>query len=192
MPFDNCNLSIHNGKRSDRLPKKFKKKLDPLNPRTQVQLHQQNMTGAALIGIYANHNANHALMQHTELGLDTENGSFLLNGKRLTSLHGLMNDNKEYISRNNAGFLAASVDNVKDPVLASLNQNTFTADASMLLSRLGYNPIEIGLIMSQPIVMDITNTYFRESREGKGKDTIIDEVIENYKKRAAMSFSRRK
>ena len=97
-----------------------------------------------------------------------------------------MNDNKEYISRNNAGFLAASVDNVKDPVLASLNQNTFTADASMLLSRLGYNPIEIGLIMSQPIVMDITNTYFRESREGKGKDTIIDEVIENYKKRAAM------
>lgn len=170
----------------DKLAKKFKKKLDPLNPRTQVQLHQQNMTGAALIGIYANHNANHALMQHTELGLDTENGSFLLNGKRLTSLHGLMNDNKEYISRNNAGFLAASVDNVKDPVLASLNQNTFTADASMLLSRLGYNPIEIGLIMSQPIVMDITNTYFRESREGKGKDTIIDEVIENYKKRAAM------
>lgn len=112
----------------DKLAKKFKKKLDPLNPRTQVQLHQQNMTGAALIGIYANHNANHALMQHTELGLDTENGSFLLNGKRLTSLHGLMNDNKEYISRNNAGFLAASVDNVKDPVLASLNQNTFTAD----------------------------------------------------------------
>jgi hypothetical protein len=173
-------------KKLDKLAEKFKKKLDPLNPRTQVQLHQQNMTGAALIGIYANHNANHALMQHTELGLDTENGSFLLNGKRLTSLHGLMNDNKEYISRNNAGFLAASVDNVKDPVLASLNQNTFTADASMLLSRLGYNPIEIGLIMSQPIVMDITNTYFRESREGKGKDTIIDEVIENYKKRAAM------
>ena len=26
MPFDNCNHSIRNGKRSDRLPKKFKKK----------------------------------------------------------------------------------------------------------------------------------------------------------------------
>lgn len=170
----------------DKLAERFKKKLDPLNPRTQVQLHQQNMTGAALIGIYANHNANHALMQHTELGLDIENGSFLLNGKRLTSLHGMMNDNKEYISRNNAGFLAASVDNVKDPVLASLNQNTFTADASMLLSRLGYNPIEIGLTMSQPIIIDITNAYFRESRDDKGKDVIIDEVLENYKKRAEM------
>lgn len=170
----------------DRLAERAKRRLDPISPRTQVQLHQQNMTGAKLIGIYANHNANHALMQHTELGLDVENGSFVLNGKRLTSLHNIMNGDKEFISKNNAGFLAASVDNVKDPVLAGINQNTFTADASMLLSRLGYNPIEIGLLMAQPIVMDITQAYFRENREGKGKDTVIDEVLVEYKKKAAM------
>lgn len=173
-------------KELDRLTEKTKKRLDPISPRTQVQLHQQNMTGAKLIGIYANHNANHALMQHTELGLDVENGSFILNGKRLISLHNVMNEGKELISKNNAGFLAASVDNVKDPVLAGINQNTLTADASMLLSRLGYNPIEIGLLMTQPIVMDITQTYFRESREGKNKDTVIDEVLVEYKKKAAM------
>lgn len=170
----------------DKLAEKTKTKMDPLSPRTQVMLHQQNMTGAKLIGIYANHNANHALMQHTQLSLDEENGSFTLNGKRLTSLHDVMNRDKEFISKNNAGFLAASVDNVKDPVLAALNQNTFTADASMLLSRLGYNPIEIGLLMMQPIVQEITQTYFRESREGKGKDTIIDEVLDKYKERAAL------
>lgn len=170
----------------DKLAKRTKKKLNPISPRTQVQLHQQNMTGAKLIGIYANHNANHALMQHTELGLDIENGSFILNGKRLTSLHDIMNRDKEFISKNNAGFLAASVDNVKDPVLASINQNTLTADASMLLSRLGYNPIEIGLLMAQPIIVDITQTYFRESREGKSKDSVIDEVLIKYKKKAAM------
>lgn len=173
-------------KELDRLTEKTKKRLDPISPRTQVQLHQQNMTGAKLIGIYANHNANHALMQHTELGLDVENGSFILNGKRLISLHNIMNEDKEFISKNNAGFLAVSVDNVKDPVLAGINQNTLTADASMLLSRLGYNPIEIGLLMTQPIVMDITQTYFRESREGKNKDTVIDEVLVEYKKKAAM------
>ena len=82
----------------DKLAEKIKVKTDPLSPRTQVMLHQQNMTGAKLIGIYANHNANHALMQHTELGLDNENGSFVLNGKRLTSLHNIMNGDKEYIS----------------------------------------------------------------------------------------------
>ena len=171
----------------DKLAEKTKTKMDPLSPRTQVMLHQQNMTGAKLIGIYANHNANHALMQHTQLSLDEENGSFTLNGKRLTSLHDVMNRDKEFISKNNAGFLAASVDNVKDPVLAALNQNTFTADASMLLSRLGYNPIEIGLLMMQPIVQEITQTYFRESREGKGKDTIIDEVLDKYKEKAALN-----
>lgn len=171
----------------DKLAEKTKVKMDPLSPRTQVMLHQQNMTGAKLIGIYANHNANHALMQHTQLSLDEENGSFVLNGKRLTSLHDIMNGDKEFISKNNAGFLAASVDNVKDPVLAALNQNTFTADASMLLSRLGYNPIEIGLLMMQPIVQEITQTYFRESREGKGKDTIIDEVLDKYKEKATLN-----
>nr|UVN09326.1 MAG: hypothetical protein [Bacteriophage sp.] len=171
----------------DKLAEKTKVKMDPLSPRTQVQLHQQNMTGAKLIGIYANHNANHALMQHTQLALDEENGSFVLNGKRLTSLHDIMNGDKEFISKNNAGFLAASVDNVKDPVLAGINQNTFTADASMLLSRLGYNPVEIGLLMAQPIVMEITQTYFRESREGKSKDTIIDEVLDKYKEKAALN-----
>lgn len=171
----------------DKLAEKTKVKMDPLSPRTQVTLHQQNMTGAKLIGIYANHNANHALMQHTQLALDEENGSFVLNGKRLTSLHDIMNGDKEFISKNNAGFLAASVDNVKDPVLAALNQNTFTADASMLLSRLGYNPIEIGLLMMQPIVQEITQTYFRESREGKGKDTIINEVLDKYKEKASIN-----
>ena len=171
----------------DKLAEKTKVKMDPLSPRTQVILHQQNMTGGKLIGIYANHNANHALMQHTQLALDEENGSFVLNGKRLTSLHDIMNGDKEFISKNNAGFLAASVDNVKDPVLAALNQNTFTADASMLLSRLGYNPIEIGLLMMQPIVQEITQTYFRESREGKDKNTIIDEVLSKYKEKAAIN-----
>ena len=175
------------------LAEKTKAKMDPLSPRTQVMLHQQNMTGAKLIGIYANHNANHALMQHTAsnkdkgLALSEENGSFILNGKRLTSLHDIMNGDKEFISKNNAGFLAASVDNVKDPVLAALNQNTFTADASMLLSRLGYNPIEIGLLMMQPIVQEITQTYFRESREGKDQDTIINEVLDKYEKNAAIN-----
>lgn len=179
----------------DKLAEKTKVKMDPLSPRTQVMLHQQNMTGAKLIGIYANHNANHALMQHTAsnkdedkgLALSKEYGSFVLNGKRLTSLHDIMNGDKEFISKNNAGFLAASVDNVKDPVLAALNQNTFTADASMLLSRLGYNPIEIGLLMMQPIVQEITQTYFRESREGKDQDTIINEVLDKYEKKAAIS-----
>lgn len=161
----------------------FSNRLDPLAPSTQTYFHRQNMTGANLIGIYANHNANHALMQYTRLELN-ENGSFKLNGKTLTSLHSIMNDDKEYISKNNAGYLNASVDNAKDPVLADINQNMFTADATMLLSRLGYNPIEVGLLITQPIVKDMTQTFFKT--RGSSKELIMSQVLDEYQNKAAL------
>lgn len=161
----------------------FSNRLDPLAPSTQTYFHRQNMTGANLIGIYANHNANHALMQYTRLELN-ENGSFKLNGKTLTSLHSIMNDDKEYISKNNAGYLNASVDNAKDPVLADINQNMFTADATMLLSRLGYNPIEVGLLITQPIVKDMTQTFFKT--RGSSKELIMSQVLDEYQNKAEL------
>lgn len=171
-------LSLDLGTLSD-LADNLKTKYNPIAPTTQVYLHGQNMTGAKLIGVYANHNANHALMQHTSLKLKDKN-SFTLNGKSLTSLHDVKSSSDNYISRNNAGYLAASVDNVKDPVLALLNQNVFTADISMFLSRLGYEPIEIGLLLQQPIIREITSTYTKESRQGRSRDSIIDSVIKKY------------
>lgn len=170
----------------NKLAAKAKKKLDPLSPRTQVTLHQQNMTGGKMIGIYANHNANHALMQHTQLAVDDKNGAFNYAGVKRTSLHSIKNESDDFISRNTANFLAASVDNVKDNTLHATNQNTFTGDASMLLSRLGYNPTEIAILMRQPIVMEITRKFFRDSRDGKSKDTVIEEVLADTIKYAGM------
>lgn len=181
MSKDSRNLEV-----LDKLASKAKRKLDPLSPRTQVTLHQQNMTGGKMIGIYANHNANHALMQHTQLALSDKEGAFNLAGVKRTSLHGVKNESGEFISRNTANFLAASVDNVKDNTLHATNQNTFTGDASMLLSRLGYNPTEIAVLMRQPIVMEITRKFFRESRDGKSKDIVIEEVLSSTIKYAGM------
>ena len=181
MSYDSSKLEI-----LDKLAAKAKKKLDPLSPRTQVTLHQQNMTGGKMIGIYANHNASHALMQHTQLAVDDKNGAFNFAGVKRTSLHGVKNEKGDFISRNTANFLAASVDNVKDNTLHATNQNTFTGDASMLLSRLGYTPAEIAILMRQPVVMEITRKFFRDSRDGKSKDTVIDEVIADTVKYSGM------
>jgi hypothetical protein len=166
------------------LAKKFKVVRDPLSASTQVYFHQQNMTGGTMIGIYANHNANHALMQHIAvLELDEKEGAFTLNGEKFTKLNAIKNKKGEFISRNTASFLAASVDNVKDTVLAGLNQNTFTADATMLLIRLGYSPLEVGLLMNQPIIEDIITEYFRNVGKGLSKEDIIDSVIKKYNKK---------
>lgn len=160
--------------------------LNPLSPMTQVTIHSQNMTGGKMIGVYANHTANHALMQHTDLAL-SEEGSFSLFGRTLTSLHSIMNDNGEFISRNTANFLAASVDNVKDNTLFATNQNMFTGNVAMLLSRLGYNPVEIAIFLRQPIVMDITQAVLREGGKGKSEESIINKVVSKWKQKAGIS-----
>lgn len=162
------------------LAKKYKKPINPLSPYTQVVLHQYNMTGAAMIGIYANHNANHAILQHTKATIAKEE-AFILNGKELTSLHDIKNQEGNYITRCVSQFLSGAVDNVKDNVLYGTNQNTFTADASMLLARLGYSPQEIGAFMRQPIIMDITNKFFRASETYISAEKAIEETIEKWK-----------
>ena len=99
-----------------------------------------NMTGKKLIGIYANHNVSHALCQGTGLAL---NEGIIINGKRYKSLSEIYDSDRRRISRNIAEFLAASVDNAKDPVLAKLWQNDHTASTTCFLLRLGVPPKKI-------------------------------------------------
>ena len=160
---------------------------DPLSPLTQVFFHQQNMVGLKSITVYANHNANHALMQHTKLAIKPEH-AFVLNGKKYTSLHDIYNDEGGLISDSLGGYLAASVDNAKDPILATLNQNMFTIGCSMLLARLKHEPITVGLLMNQPIVEDMIAAYSSGVREGKTKEQIINEVLAKYKEAASGVF----
>ena len=93
-----------------------------------------NMTGKRLIGIYANHNVAHALCQDSNLGLAQP---IKIGEETYQSLHGQLSKDGRRISRNIAEFLAASVDNAKDPVLAKLWQNNYTASTTCFLMRLG-------------------------------------------------------
>lgn len=160
-------------------------KIDPLSPMTQIITHKKIMDGVNLIGVYANHNVSHALMQHTKLELKSS-AVFTLNGKSYKSLHSLTNDDKVYISRTTSGFVGASVDNAKEPTLGDLNQNSVTVDASMLLARLGYNVLEIGLLMNQPIIMDIVKEYSRD-KTNLDLESVIEIVLEDYMKKASVN-----
>lgn len=167
----------------DQIIDDFRTPIDPLSPATQVNFHQQNMTGARMISIFANHNANHALAQQLKhFGVSEKYGAFKLFGKTYTELNAVKNKKGEYISRNNAGYLAASVDNVKDPVLAAMNLNPFTSDVSMLLSRLGYDPFEVALVLNQPIVKEMTDRYNMNARLGADKKLIVADVVKEWSK----------
>lgn len=123
--------------------------LNPLTPDTWVTMHDRNMAGAALIPIAATNNAGHALMQHTLLQFKKP---IQINGKLYQSLHDIKNSNGKYITENIAEFLAAVVDNAKDPVAGDMNLNTTTAGIAFTLLRLGVNATTTALFLSQPIV----------------------------------------
>lgn len=136
------------------LADKYKEKLNPLVPTTWVTLHQRNMSGASLIPMAATNNASHALMQQTKLGIKEEY-QLTFNGHKYNSLHDIKNVDGEFITRNIASFLAAFVDNAKDPIAGDMNFNEITASSAFALLRMGVGINTMSLIINQPIVRDI-------------------------------------
>lgn len=131
--------------------KKHKVERSQLTVDTFIYNHKQNMTGAALIGTYAISTSMQAKYQPTSIGIKEDN-IFAINGKEIQSLHDIFSQDGERISKNCANFSAASVDNVKDPVLADLMQNRNTAKVTGFMLRAGMSIEEIGLMFSQPII----------------------------------------
>lgn len=136
------------------LAEEYKEKLNPLVPTTWVTLHQRNMSGASLIPMAATNNASHALMQQTKLGINKEY-QLTFNGHKYNSLHDIKNIDGEFITRNIASFLAAFVDNAKDPIAGDMNFNEITASSAFALLRMGIGIDTMSLIINQPIVRDI-------------------------------------
>jgi hypothetical protein len=138
-------------------------------PTKQLELFKRNTAGKALIGIFANHNVNHALVQHvTGLSVpvydkDGNPKSFIFeNDGQVYELDGTVKTETdgEYTSRFLAELLAAAVDNAKDPVLSSLNINTYTADLVAYMLRTGLSPELTMLFINQPVIKAISQYHF--------------------------------
>lgn len=133
---------------------KYKEERNPLSVDTFIYNHHQNTTGGKLIGIYANNNTAHAKFQSTRLGI-VEANQFKIDGTIFSSLSSKtidINGINESILSNCAQLSAASVDNVKDPVLASLLQNENTASIGGTMLAMGMSLQQMGLLFTQPIV----------------------------------------
>ena len=121
------------------------------SPITAVELHQQNMVGKDLIGIFAVANAMQQIFQYAPI---QANIHFTLNwnksntGKDKWIIGRMRNGNKSLITSNLASYLAAAVDNGKDPIMKALQANPESANIIVYLSLLGYTPLEIGLFMN--------------------------------------------
>ena len=125
-----------NGELAD-LADKYEHGLDVFSPATDDVMFLRNMIGKTLIGIYALHNAFHAVIQSAPCTLTdefVEKYGFTIDGKAMrTRLGDIQDETGQSIIRNIGGLLAAAVDNAKDPVLAKLYQSPLTADVTCAL-----------------------------------------------------------
>jgi len=168
----------------DEFLKDYKKKHNTTRSQLTIDTfcynHTQNMTGGALIGMYANNTTMQAKYQHSSLAIK-DNLNFFINGRRIQSLHDAISGLGERISSNCAQFSAASVDNVKDPVLAKLLQNTSTANITGFMLRAGMSVEEISLMFAQPLV--------RRCILDTGSLDTLEEYALGYQKDTGVSFS---
>ena len=131
-------------------------------PQTQRNLFLSNNSAGALIGIYANHNASHAMLQFQPLELNVDSkvdNRIAINNRVLDTF----DKPGVGISRRLGTLVAAAVDAVKDPIFYDLNMNTITADMAATLIRLGATEEETALILNQPIFKDIVEKASRKS-----------------------------
>lgn len=164
----------------DKFLSKYKEEKNPLTVDTFIYNHHQNTTGGKLIGIYANNNTAHAKFQATHLGI-AEKNQFKMDGVVFNSLSlKTININGIDVSilMNCAQLSAASVDNVKDPILASLLQNENTASIGGTMLAMGMSLKQMGVMMTSPFVRN-----FIENGFGINDLKILENQILEYCKR---------
>lgn len=161
----------------DDMSAEYVRQMQIMDQSADAALFERNMTGRKMIGIFALNNSMHALLQSAPRSLSEEamhHLPFVINGKTLRSIGEIYDESGKSICLNFSGYLAASVDNAKDPVLEGLNVNPITANVISAMLHLGYSVKSVSLFMAQPMVHAIVKRC-RES--GKSLSAVLRRIV---------------
>lgn len=151
---------------------------NPLSPAHIVDVQVRNTVGKNLIAIIANHNAHYAATQ----GMNLKVGS-----KYQFSIDDSILDD---VSKPSVGtmklslalceYLAAIVDNAKDPVLGDMGITPVTINAAMAMVRSGFSPVQIALFLNQPSIKRALAAYNKDTSSYKDITDFVDKQIGEY------------
>jgi len=144
-----------------------KGKLNPMLNSTGREVFNRNMTGLDLIGIFANHVANHSLMTlgNVYFPVIKKNGKVVgdnaitFNGQTLRSLSQMKVGDVNIMDLKQ--FLAAAVDNGKNPLASFLNLTTVTADVVATMVRVGFSIESVLMFSANPALKKMTKDLSR-------------------------------
>ena len=142
---------------------------------SKLYFQHQNMQGSQMTGLIANNVVSHAFLTFQKIGIDLAKGKndyrFSIEGHLIGNTENMIildrqkGFNGQLISKTIATALAAVLDTAKDPVASDLNLNTFTGQVAMLMARMGFDMEVIGYFLSQPILMNLSDLYFKNSTD---------------------------
>ena len=161
----------------DSLSEEYRSRYETTSFLSQLDYSYQNTTGKALISIFALSNSLHAELVHSNFGLAPKQ-RFDLCGHNCWNLHEDRGFDGSFISKILASLLAASADTAKDPCLAELNANMYSAGAIAMLAEFGLSMNEITLFMRQPIINEIIKVRDKSARY-MSTDAAISVALQN-------------
>lgn len=145
---------------------------------TQDDFRDKNQAGGVMIGVFSIANTAHSLFQ--ELGVKLSNrggeGGVVINGKEVTSLSLLNNQEGGLISDDHLENQTAAVDNASNPVLGNLNINTITGPAYNFLIEAGAGIKYSAYMVGSPIIRELT-TEVRKFETISGKDSAFQQAL---------------
>lgn len=136
-------------------------------PSDMESLSMRSAVGGRLIGVFANENKNHALIQG-------RSKVTLKHGLKITNEDGVTSDKSKIspddngtISKNLASLLFASTEHVKNPKLDKVGINEFNVGVVTLLIRLNVPFNTIVAFINQPIIKELNENFYQFKQEGK-------------------------
>ena len=146
------------------------KKDNFFSSRTQRDFKYRNHIGIALKGQSALHVSGHSYATLMDLNITTD--TLLFNDKMYDSLSGLYSDNGKLVADELASIMAAILDDIKNPLLASLNITNNTIDVLATLIRTGIDMETAIMFISQPglkelsSLLDVNKNKIKEINQG--------------------------
>lgn len=141
-------------------------------PNIQRTLFERNIPAFGLRGVWVNHNNSHAIFQDNDISFKT---GISFDGETRNDLSDRYDIEGNLISGVLNQYLAAVVDNTKDPVVGFMNVNTYTSDVAAAILRVGYTNRTVAGFLKQPVISEFLRLY---TSKGSNKQAEMEAFAE--------------
>lgn len=145
---------------------------DVIDPWTLVSVKDDMNNGKQILGIYANGNAIHSILQQFNIQLRKA----VKFDKEYDLFGQVLNSAGESISNIIGMRIGMAADNGKDPQASYYNANKYTADVEVMLLQLGIPSDTVQYFLAQPGIKYFVNNYFNAGGTAQAEQDLLNDL----------------